>query len=457
MRCCVHPAAVKRLAIRSLLLLAGLWLLATAATWFGNQPDDSAHGYGEVHDAVDHNNGGGNSVGSRMWRFLGAALRAQLQPRPPPPPLLLPDSEEDDAAGDVEGSKNKRRRGVERQSFVYLKVIKSASETITSMLRRFGLSRHLSFAMPLPKKIYLGWPNPLRQEYIVLPSGVSHPSVLLDQCVYNRTFLDGLMAKPCVYITSLREPFRQLQSLFAYYNMAEISGLGGRPDAFETYLSDLPRYDREYQSPRRAAKRYCVPDNYSLTKNTMSRILGYVEGQDADKFVASIIADFDLILITDYFMHSLVLLKRLMNWSFKDILFVSRNIGRYPRMMAAQRPDLMRVHQAWSPVDYKLYQAANASFWRRVAQEGPSFRTELRVFRSLSKFIRRRCRALERGDAAAASGNDFTFLANRWSPAFSIGPMDCRRLGDAGINELQRQSRLAYTGDKAALTGYPYC
>ena len=48
-----------------------------------------------------------------------------------------------------------------RNHFVYLKVHKTASKTLSAIVRRFGYRRNLSFILPISRRNNLGWPYPL--------------------------------------------------------------------------------------------------------------------------------------------------------------------------------------------------------------------------------------------------------------------------------------------------------
>ena len=55
--------------------------------------------------------------------------------------------------------------GEERINFVYIKMIKCASTTLSGVFRRFGLLRNLSFVLPPKGKIYIGWPYQIDETF----------------------------------------------------------------------------------------------------------------------------------------------------------------------------------------------------------------------------------------------------------------------------------------------------
>lgn len=46
----------------------------------------------------------------------------------------------------------------EQRNIVYIKMFKSASTTMSTVFRRFGIVHNLSFVLPIPKRFYVGWP-----------------------------------------------------------------------------------------------------------------------------------------------------------------------------------------------------------------------------------------------------------------------------------------------------------
>ncbi len=52
----------------------------------------------------------------------------------------------------------------EKTKFVYVKMIKCASETLASVFRRFGLNRKLNLVLPVRRRIYLGWPYQITED-----------------------------------------------------------------------------------------------------------------------------------------------------------------------------------------------------------------------------------------------------------------------------------------------------
>ena len=87
----------------------------------------------------------------------------------------------------------------ERRDFVYVKMIKCASETLASMFRRFGLRRNLSFVLPVGRKIYVGWPHQIRDD-MYRHTDTNRFNILVDHAIYNKSTMKTLMTpdKTCI-------------------------------------------------------------------------------------------------------------------------------------------------------------------------------------------------------------------------------------------------------------------
>ena len=80
----------------------------------------------------------------------------------------------------------------ERRDFVYVKMIKCASETLASMFRRFGLRRNLSFVLPMGRKVYVGWPYQIRDD-MYRHTDTNKFNILVDHAIYNESTMKALM------------------------------------------------------------------------------------------------------------------------------------------------------------------------------------------------------------------------------------------------------------------------
>lgn len=325
----------------------------------------------------------------------------------------------------------------EKTNLVYIKMLKCASETLSTIFRRFGYNRKLVFVLPPKNKMYLGWPYQLASQYYkASTSGLYH--ILCEHSVYNATIFKSLMPADTIYVTSLREPLQQIKSLFNYYNIANLSGLAkDKSTSIVNYYKDLDHYEGIYKSHATAGRRYCIPDGFSLTKNPMAFTLGFPTGSFDDsedrsrddyaisEWLTALEKKFDLVMIVEYFVESLILFRRMMCWTWSDIIYIPRNLGQYGNDSKIDNYDnvLEEYHRQRGNVDYKLYFHFRNILLRKISKQKPEFHQEVKEFNLILNKVERFC------SNKSAESDIYQVLhieGTQWSTGFTIHRQDCK-------------------------------
>lgn len=117
---------------------------------------------------------------------------------------------------------------------------------------------------------------------------------------------------------------------------------------------------------------------------------------------------FDFVLVSDYFEESLVMLKRLMGWSLKDILFLNRETTTTTTTHNRQR----------APIDYVVYSYFLHVFKKKMKLESCNFEGEVDMFKQMLKKINTFC--------SKKNGMNFIIVGQTmWSKAFGLTRNDC--------------------------------
>ena len=227
----------------------------------------------------------------------------------------------------------------EKTNFVFIKGMKCATTTLLGVFDRFGVRRNLSFVLPVKWNIYLNWPYPLTQ-WDFRPDRRGF-NILVDHAIFAEAPMAAIMPTDSVYISIVRHPLGQLKSGFNYWKVAKLSGISQTVEnPVLEYFSDLPRYEAAYQRAGNT-QRYCIPDHFSMTRNLQSHCLGLPTGfppgaadvtgnhSEVKGHLRHLEEKFLLVMVADYFLESLVILRRLMCWAFSDIVFHSANVAFY--------------------------------------------------------------------------------------------------------------------------------
>ncbi|XP_019614341.1 PREDICTED: galactosylceramide sulfotransferase-like [Branchiostoma belcheri] len=258
-------------------------------------------------------------------------------------------------------------------NYMFVKIHKAGSTTTACILQRFGYENNLTFVLPMNGGAYVGWPNLFKQEDVI-PSEDSFFNVFVNHAIYHKELLENIMAPNTVYLTTLRHPLAHLRSVFNWYHLTKhFKGLEGK-DPVESFLKNPTKFEIPYVIHHNKP--------YSHTKNFMAYNLGFPLGlSDNQSVVADFInrmsRDMHLVLILEHFNESLVLLKRMMCWDVKDILYdlVPKQIKTYNKS-SENITRLVVMHRHWSNVDYQLYDHFNATLWNRIENEGDDFSRE---------------------------------------------------------------------------------
>ncbi|XP_078585457.1 galactosylceramide sulfotransferase-like [Branchiostoma floridae x Branchiostoma japonicum] len=270
-----------------------------------------------------------------------------------------------------------------KRNFMFVKVHKAGGTTATCIFQRFGYEHNLTFVLPVIKSD-VGWPNFLRQEDFI-PSADGTYNVLVDHTVYNRQLLDHLMPPDTVYIAILRQPLSHLRSVFNWYGLArKIKGLG-RSDPVASFIKNPDQFHVPYV---KALSHTRAP--YTLEKNYMAYDLGFPLGlsdsqSSIDEYIKTLTREIDLVLILEHMDESLVLLRRMMCWALKDILYnvAPKNLKKYKKTPISAA--LLKQHRRWSNVDYQLYDHFNAILLQKIQREGTDFQSEVQHFQNVLK------------------------------------------------------------------------
>ena len=321
----------------------------------------------------------------------------------------------------------------------FIKCMKCATETVGNILRRYALSNDLSVVLPVDKKIYLGWPFSI-VESDFRPSSRGY-NMLIEHAVYNGSYMREVMNANTQFITIIREPLDMFFSTLHYFNVfniIEIEGPRKGPVAVRNYLHNIQHYESLYKSHEYSKLRYCIPDGFSVTKNLLGHCLGMPLGfPDKDKnitrdrnavkkYIETLDSDFMLVMLMEYLDESLVLLKRMMCWQIKDIIYHSTNKGNYSHKRTDSfGPYDKKLHQSWSSIDYQIYDHFNRTFWKKVAQQSSDFHFEVTFFKKIQEHVAWFC------SSVTPYGRSYIrFPESRWSPAFTFTSDDCELMGD---------------------------
>ncbi|KAK5876152.1 hypothetical protein CesoFtcFv8_027149 [Champsocephalus esox] len=295
---------------------------------------------------------------------------------------------------------------------MFLKTHKTASSTVLNMLYRFGDERNLRFALPLGYQF--GYPLPFNAHRV---KGYRGPRamefhILGHHMRFNKPEVEKVMPADTFYFSIIRDPAGMAESSFAYYK--EVAPAFRKAKSLGDFADNPYRY---YDSR--------VRNNYA--RNLLMFDFGMDNNANfslavAQKAETMIRQTFNLILLSEYFDQSMILLRHALCWPLETVVSFSLNArqqkpsdvgglsGSFVSKAAAAagigfrgvRPQakiLTNVTEAqreklrqWNAFDLYLYKTFNRTFWEDIKSFGyTQMEQEVSLLRMLRKEMAQVC------------------------------------------------------------------
>ena len=312
--------------------------------------------------------------------------------------------------------------GQEVRHLYFLKVHKAASTTTQNIFLRFGMTRNLS--MMTLTRIFMS--TPIRKFDSRLPKPPPQRlengkyDIYCEHSIYDEAFLMRKLHPDTVNIAIIREPLAQLKSFF---NHLHPSRLQRDHNAFSRFMNNTSR-----NCPHRKCR----------LSNPMSREFGYA-GNSTKSFAEYLkyLESKFFVLIYEYLSESLLIMKKMLCWPMKDILYSQARIRNYPGKNLVDTNLSKRVAN-WNRRDDMLYQHFKRIMENRIQALGQSLQQEVSYFdHCLAKtrdFCDGICHSLgqlvKKTDATKESfyvifNKELRFEKSEWENEFTVSGLQC--------------------------------
>lgn len=313
----------------------------------------------------------------------------------------------------------------------FLKVHKAGSTTVMNIFLRFAIEHNLNIV--LPKRAegfgfnYLGYGTTVHKDRIVpLPANESY-NILCNHVVYNKEAFRSILPADTMYIGILREPTSHFVSAASYYGFY-------RQLRKQFNLGDASAISAYLKQP----KSYKIPNGY--VNNRMSFDFGVPKYQFYnERFVTDYIQeldrDYSLVMMMERFPESLVLMRRVLCWDTKDILYVPLNARKSGPEFQLTEENKINL-QAYNSADFKLYAHFKAKFDMIVEGLGDEFRDEVKSFVRIQESVKTFCIQLDNKE-----GKEDAIMnvpATRWGGGFYVSFQDCRLMLESELPMMKR-------------------
>lgn len=304
--------------------------------------------------------------------------------------------------------------------YIFLKVHKAGSSTGQNIFLRYGVSHNLTFLL---SRVRRGQYNNVISTTTTLNDMNTQPpppnktfDILCCHVNYNKEAFEHYIKGNVAYIGIVREPFDHFYSSLNYFRPGHIFKNIKAVDPVLKYLQNPWKYEEG------------LAVQYSFTNNRMalefdfprSLFKNYSEDESM-KYLQKLNAEFELVIVMDYFLESVVLMRRLLNWTTKDIIYLKKNSGeKHPSVNSTYK----EMYRKFARLDHDLYNFFNRSLWERIKKEGFDFQQEVSYFDNLNTRIVEFCKQ----EKVTKSYNTHFVTASKWSTEFNVTYEDCSLL-----------------------------
>jgi hypothetical protein len=301
--------------------------------------------------------------------------------------------------------------GRQVRHFAFLKVHKAASGTATSIFFRFGMTRGLTFV--LPKWLNIVSSTDTLTEKQIHPRLNKSFDIMTSHVIYNKTAFGKFLHSDSVYIGIIREPYQQFKSSMNYmapkyvYNISKVNPI-------QQYLQDPLKYETA-KSPRfswinnRQAAEFGTPDEIIMKRNKTAM----------KEYVKKLDKEFHLVIISEFFDESIVLLRRMFNWSLKDILYRRLHTRGWDRKLTLPKPRDRKLYRRYAFADYAIYDFFYKRLWKQAIQAGEDFFGEVLHFKQVRDEVDDFCKVFPN------ITETYTVERSEWNKEFSLDKEFC--------------------------------
>lgn len=256
-----------------------------------------------------------------------------------------------------------------RKNIFFLKTHKAGSTTVQNVLLRYGERNNATFALPKQSAAHVFNYNVKFSNSMVRPSPSGEYNILCNHLHFYEPGVRQVMPKDTKFIAIVRHPIDLFESIMSYYS-DDVRAFQRVPgNDIKSRMKNFLDHPLKYYG-------YDSSHYERFARNAMMWDFGFDNDEDddhkIDQWIKYLDDTFDLVLITDYFDESMVLLKEELCWSTDDISYLKSNSRQ--RSQESVREWLGEEYSQkllnWNKADWKLYQHFNQTFTKKVEAFG---------------------------------------------------------------------------------------
>ncbi|CAC5402999.1 GAL3ST1 [Mytilus coruscus] len=304
----------------------------------------------------------------------------------------------------------------------FLKVHKASSTTVMNIFLRYGDSHRLNIVLPKSVKQsafnYLGYGVTVQKKRInKIPSNETY-NILCNHAVFDKEAFAELLGPHSFNIGIVRDPFTHFPSAAYYYGLLSrikkrFSDIKDAEELLSIFLKTPDSFGSILHIHNGMFSDFGLPKKDFYNEEAINKGIN-----DLDK-------EFALVMVTELFDESLILMRRILCWEIKDILYVPLNINKKKKknpivLTEDTKKNLFKYNYA----DFKLYMYFRDKLLEQIKDEGDDFYSEVRYFKKVHVMVTKFCN--ESYLKKFSSSESILIKASVWNKAFTINSQECK-------------------------------
>lgn len=333
---------------------------------------------------------------------------------------------ESDIDFDLSAEQNTRINdtGLPARHIGFLKVEKASSTTISGIFLNFGIRNNLTFALPRDGLVIS------KSDELITTSRDGNFDILAVH-VGSKDLFDNLLRDDSyVKFAVVRHPLQRMISAAYFYR--DKASMNNKTN----YLQNIPDEGFIHHLINQPTK-YEDKGAFTLTRNHFGKSFGFqpetsINDKDAiNQHLKLLSSQFKLVLVTERLDESLVLMKRILNWSLKDIIYFSKNVHSHEDVNITNTEE--ERFRKTSFIDYAVYEYFSDILDQRIRLAGEGFQKEVEHYKNVLQEVKSFCEKRYR--------LPLNITQSLWNRNFLFSRRDCnliRRANPAIIESLRK-------------------
>ncbi|XP_069131644.1 galactose-3-O-sulfotransferase 2-like isoform X2 [Argopecten irradians] len=299
---------------------------------------------------------------------------------------------------------------------LFVKVPKAASTTVQNIFLRYGDENNLTFALPSN----LSWGGyALTSDYFYPPPENGSYDISCAHVPYNRQQFSQVLPDDTRYIAIVREPFSHFQTAVRFARFKQVLDIPGENPVLE--------YLRQERQNRTDTGRFD-----SNICNLISWYLGFPDKLfwnttyiQIEHYLLKLEKEMDIILVFEHLDESIVLMRRILNWDLRHVLYGKLRVNKVKDPRLKFRTEEAELHKDCAQIDYQLYNFFAERLKEKIRKQSADYHEEVAYFRKTRIRYENFCL-----DSISHEDRDttITFEGSAWNKPFVITSADCKKL-----------------------------